>query len=740
MAEFILQAQRNELQCQPGMTIRESFESKVNQELNRARDVAGASAQKSLSESNNVKQMVIAGSKGSFINISQMTACVGQQNVEGKRIPFGFKYRTLPHFTKDDHSPESRGFVENSYLRGLTPQEFFFHAMGGREGLIDTAVKTAETGYIQRRLVKALEDVMIKYDGTVRNSLGHIIQFCYGEDGMDGIAMEKQTLDSLRISDDLFKKKYRIDFTDVKYGLPMNIIESNIYQKVLTNPEVQEVLDEEYETLQRDRKLLREYIFARGDSAWPLPVNLKRLIWNAQIVFNIDRRSTVDLNPADVFLQVKELISRLWVVRGSDEISRYTQNNATLLFSILLRSTLSSKRVIEEYRLTSAAFNWLIGEIESRFQQSLVAPGEMVGTIAAQSIGEPATQMTLNTFHYAGVSSKNVTLGVPRLKEIINVARNNKTPSTTVYLLEDYSKEMHRAKEVQVAVEYTTLRKVTDRTEIWYDPDIENTIIPEDQDTVFAYYSLMVDEDFSRYSPWVLRIVLNRRMLLDKDITPQLIVTKLKQEFSNDMDIFASDENADVPVIRCRILRDGNNENDSDYDEEDVFLRRLENHILNAIPLRGIDNISRAFIVEKKISVVKANGEYDQSNEWVLETDGINLPIILTVPHVDSSRTYSNSVVEILETLGIEAGRNALLRELRNVIEFDGSYVNYRHLCLLCDVMTQKGHLMAITRHGINRAETSALMRCSFEETVEILIDAAGAGEVDVCKGMTFFG
>ena len=145
VAAIILQAQRNELQCQPGMTIRESFESKVNQELNRARDVAGASAQKSLSEQNNVKQMVVAGSKGSFINISQMTACVGQQNVEGKRIPFGFKYRTLPHFTKDDHSPESRGFVENSYLRGLTPQEFFFHAMGGREGLIDTAVKTAET-------------------------------------------------------------------------------------------------------------------------------------------------------------------------------------------------------------------------------------------------------------------------------------------------------------------------------------------------------------------------------------------------------------------------------------------------------------------------------------------------------------------------------------------------------------------------------------------------------------------
>jgi DNA-directed RNA polymerase II subunit RPB1 len=137
--------------------------------------MAGSSAQKSLSDSNNLKAMVTAGSKGTFINISQMAACVGQQNIEGKRIPFGFSDRTLTHFMKNDCGPESHGFVENSYLQGLTPQEFFFHAMGGREGLIDMAVKTSETGYIQRRLVKAMEGIMVKYGGTVRNSSGDVI-------------------------------------------------------------------------------------------------------------------------------------------------------------------------------------------------------------------------------------------------------------------------------------------------------------------------------------------------------------------------------------------------------------------------------------------------------------------------------------------------------------------------------------------------------------------------------------
>ena len=215
---LVERAQSAKLECQPGSTMLESFEKSVNSVLNKARDTAGTAAQKSLKETNNVKNMVTTGSKGSFINISQMIACVGQQNVEGKRIPYGFLNRTLPHFTKDDYGPESRGFVENSYLRGLTPQEFFFHAMGGREGLIDTAVKTAETGYIQRRLVKSMEDVMVKYDGTVRNSQGQVLQFLYGEDGMDAVALENQKIPTVGMPKDKLRKGYEHNTNDPHYG------------------------------------------------------------------------------------------------------------------------------------------------------------------------------------------------------------------------------------------------------------------------------------------------------------------------------------------------------------------------------------------------------------------------------------------------------------------------------------------------------------------------------------------
>lgn len=193
----------------------ESFEAQVNQQLNDARDKSGNIALEDLSNFNRLRNMVQAGSKGNNINISQIMACVGQQNVEGKRIPFGFKKRTLPHFAKDDFGPESKGFVQNSYFLGLTPSELYFHAMGGREGLIDTAVKTAETGYISRRLMKALEDVMVKYDGSVRTSRDHVIQFLYGEDGFSGEYIEDLSIDLLKMDNETLEKKYNFFSKDL---------------------------------------------------------------------------------------------------------------------------------------------------------------------------------------------------------------------------------------------------------------------------------------------------------------------------------------------------------------------------------------------------------------------------------------------------------------------------------------------------------------------------------------------
>jgi DNA-directed RNA polymerase II subunit RPB1 len=787
--KLVMQAQMGTLELEPGRTVEQSFESQVNGVLNKARDDAGSRAQKSLSHRNNIKAMVTGGSKGSFINISQIIACVGQQNVEGARIPFGFRNRSLPHFAQDDSGPESRGFVANSYLRGLRPEEFFFHAMGGREGLIDTAVKTSETGYIQRRLIKAMEDVSVRYDGTVRDSTGNVVQFLYGEDGNDGSRIEFQQMELLTMGEAKFRQTFLFGFykevlqrqgeqrmddnidddeeevpyaitayqtlpkgdeADNDQGMDDDYILPEVYEDIIRNPSSLDLIQSEYEQLVRDRHVLRKETLPSGEPKVPMPVNLTRLILNAQKQFDIDMNRKSDLSPVDIIQQVRATIDKLVVVKGEDPLSKEAQVNATLLIGILMRSTFASKRVLREYRLDSAAFQWVMGEVESRFNLAQAQPGEMVGSLAAQSIGEPATQMTLNTFHYAGVSSKNVTLGVPRLKELINVAKKIKTPSLTVYLKGAARFDAEKAKQVHAELEYTTLGSVTATTEIIYDPDPRRSVIERDQFFIDEYLDSpdFVASDIDRLSPWVLRFVLDPKMM-GSDIKMHHIANKIEQEFGNDVRVIYSADEADELVLLIRINKDDNKaaskvegDEDDQFDDNTVeFLRRLETQMLSSMLLRGIPDIKKVFLRKAERLYYDRTGQIktkdDKAKEWVLDTEGINLLAVLANPHVDHRRTTSNDINEIAEVFGIEACRNSLMKELRRVIEFDGSYVNYRHLAMLCDVMCQKGSLMAISRHGINRNDTGPLMRSSFEETVEILVEAATFAETDPLKGVS---
>ncbi|VDK54176.1 unnamed protein product [Anisakis simplex] len=697
VVEVIEKAHNDELEPTPGNTLRQTFENMVNRILNDARDRTGGSAQRSLSEFNNFKAMVVAGSKGSKINISQVIACVGQQNVEGKRIPFGFRHRTLPHFIKDDYGPESKGFVENSYLAGLTPSEFFFHAMGGREGLIDTAVKTAETGYIQRRLIKAMESVMVNYDGTVRNSIAQMVQLRYGEDGLDGMWVENQSMPSMKPTNALFEKEFKLDLSDEKFL--RKTYSENVIRDLQGSAEALKTVESEWAQLEEDRRLLRK-IFPKGDAKIVLPCNLQRLIWNAQKIFRVEMRKPTDLNPLNVIEGVRELSKKLIIVGGEDRISKQAQYNATLLMNILLRSTLCSKRMAERHKLNMEAFEWLIGEIESRFKQAI---------------------------------------------EIINVSKKPKTPSLTVFLTGTAAKDAEKAKDVLCKLEHTTLRKVTANTAIYYDPDPKNTVIEEDEEWVNIFYE-MPDFDPSRASPWLLRIELDRKRMTDKKLTMEAIADKIHQGFGDDLNVIYTDDNAEKLVFRLRItnpdMDKGGDEEQVDKMEDDVFLRCIESNMLSDLTLQGIESITKVYMHkpttdDKKRVIITPDGGFKAVREWLLETDGTALSKVLSEQNVDSVRTTSNDICEIFEVLGIEAVRKAIEREMNQVISFDGSYVNYRHLALLCDVMTAKGHLMAITRHGINRQEVGALMRCSFEETVDILMEASAHAEQDPVKGVS---
>lgn len=730
-------AQEGRLECQPGKNMIETFEFNINIELNGARDKAGKLAMQSLSDNNNVKMMVQSGSKGTEINISQIMSCVGQQNVEGKRIPFGFKNRTLPHFNKDDYGPESKGFVQNSYLSGLNPQEFYFHAMGGREGIIDTAVKTSETGYIQRRLIKALEDVMVKYDGTIRNSMGHLLQFLYGEDGMAGEMIEDQSITILNKDDKKMKVQYQLLDPQKNQVEELNklkdFLEPEITEEIANDVEMQYKLQKNYDELIECRNELRRDVFRTGQDKQHLPVNLERIINSAKRNFHLENNKITNLHPIAVIDGLDKLIERLVVVPGKDHVSVEAQHNGIKLFSVHLKSELAPKKLICLDKLNKASFDWLLGEIENRFNQSLANPGEMVGAIAAQSIGEPATQMTLNTFHFAGVSSKNVTLGVPHLKEMLNVAKTIKTPTTTVYLLPEVSGSKEKTEKVRSLLEHTTLNHVANSSQIFYDPDVKHSVVEEDNQLLSVYYEF--DEPKPMLSPWLLRIELSHDKMTETKLGMLDISKKIMTYYENELELMVSDDNAQNLVLRIRTIDKPTGE-EAKKDNYTALnnLKTLQTNLMNELLIKGIPEIKKVYMREvKKFSYDDPTG----SKEWIMETDGVNLKQVLLVDNIDPTRTYSNSIIEIADVLGIEAVRLSILRELRMVLDVYGIYVNYRHLSMLIDLMTHRGALTSITRHGINRVESGPLRRCSFEETVEILLEAAVFSEVDHLKGIS---
>lgn len=728
------------------------FELQVNTQLNRAISEAGQGVQKSLHR-NNFKTMVTAGSKGSDLNISQIMACVGQQNVDGQRIPFGFSQRTLPHFTKDDYGQESRGFVSNSYRQGLTPQEFYFHAMGGRVGLIDTAVKTSETGYIQRRLVKALEDVRIHYDGTVRNAQGQIIQFIYGEDGIDACKLEIDRLESLTVSNAEFVQKFKWELNRPGFG---SFLDPALLDEVRKSPAIQTKLQAEFETLERDRRRLRAEIAPEAETSIRVPVHLIRLIWNAQNIYEIDMVKPSTLRPAEIIDTVAALCQDMHVGGcGAD------RTHATDLFRIHVRATLASLRVLRDFNLSSKAFDWVVHEIRSRFNASIVQPGESVGAIAAQSIGEPATQMTLNTFHLAGVAT-DLTVGVPRLKELINVAKQLRTPSASIRLDPHRHFDKDFANKMIGQLEYTTLRKLTKVTEIWYDPCFSarnrytRTVVEEDAEWLEDFMEFEEGDDaYGAYSPWLLRLVLDPGTVKKKHLEMATIADAIKRSLLHNTEVDAHGE--PKPLLWVAHSQDNQvdkngqfflvlhvrtiSEPDTSEDIGDEMYNAIEEHLLDKIELRGDRRLRSIFYhADPEFVGVLPDGQMKKGVEphpWVLGTDGVNLQYILSTPGVDPVRTTCNDINEVLDVLGIEAARGALFQEIRNVIRFAGSEVNYRHLALLADVMTFRGVLAPITRFGINRSDNSALARCTFEETVDVLYEAAQFAETDPLKAVS---
>jgi|GEM_PF-2569094 len=330
----------------------QEYETRVNKMMNDARGNIAKDLMSKLPLLNNFKLILTAGSKGTQVNPTQIMVCIGQNNVEGKRIQNSFTNRICPHVQQFDDSPVPKGFGLNCLMNGLTPMEYWNYTMAGREGLIDTAVKTCETGYLQRRLCKAMEDLGVQYDGTVRNSFGSVILFASGEDGFDGSYLEFH------------------DF--IPFQMPYEKYQDVYFWKdssILTEMEKNR-LQNDWNELQKHREVYKNF---------SSPVNFKRILDNIPFI-----KKECDLTRERVIKDIVQLQSRLWKNIPQIEIPWDTK------FAMLLRSILASKRVLNEYKLDSDNWRWILERIEKNYVKSLAQPGDMVGSIAGQSLGEPS--------------------------------------------------------------------------------------------------------------------------------------------------------------------------------------------------------------------------------------------------------------------------------------------------------------------------------------------------------------
>jgi DNA-directed RNA polymerase subunit A" len=328
---------------------------------------------------------------------------------------------------------------------------------------------------------------------------------------------------------------------------------------------------------------------------------------------------------------------------------------------------------LEGVEVTEAQLEEIIGQVIADYEHARVEPCEAVGVVAAQSIGEPGTQMTMRTFHYAGVAEINVTLGLPRLIEIVDARKIPSTPTMTIRLTKDYAHDRDLAREVAWAIESTSILHLgsiaTDLAEM-------NVIIE-----------------------------LNSGPLEQRKITAEEVAEKLKEE-------------TDLPVEqKGNVLITAPEE--PSYRE---LLQLVEK--IKKISLKGIEGIKRV--------VIRKEGD-----EYVLYTEGSALRKVIQFEGVDPARTKTNNINEIGEVLGIEAARNAIINEATDTLREQGLSVDVRHIMLVADIMTVDGEVKQIGRHGVSGEKASVLARAAFEVTVNHILDAAVRGDVDDLRGVT---
>ncbi|KAI6779475.1 uncharacterized protein J7T54_001891 [Emericellopsis cladophorae] len=662
--DLIERFKKNELEKAPGCNMEQTLENAISGILSKVRQQAGSYCVDNLSRNNAPLIMAKSGSKGSDINVAQMVAVVGQQIIGGSRVADGFQDRTLPHFHKNARQPPSKGFVKNSFYTGLFPTEFLFHAISGREGLVDTAVKTAETGYMSRRLMKSLEDLSTQYDDTVRTSGGGIVQFQFGADKLDPVDMEGSA------EPVHFKRTWT----------HAEAVTWDNTERSLSPTEIREFCDS---MLENERKRFPRRGLLRNED----------LPYEDSSDYAVDEHESARNFLRDIENHVEAMAAKLEKVRKLAGIEGDETDNPVALAHC--------ERTAKVSRTTLKLFIRLCLE---KYKKAHVEPGHAVGAVGAQSIGEPGTQMTLKTFHFAGVAGMSITQGVPRIKEIINASKTISTPVITCPLEND--SEIAAARVVKGRIEKTYVEDVIKYVEDEWRTEEGNVVLRIDNAALSEMQLGIGVHDIAE-------AICKQR--------------KLKVQRSDLSILYDPDEGSRISIR----VRDASTmapkrvtKTKSAADEGDMLLRaNFLRRALPSVPISGYPEATRAIIQTS-----------EKGTNTVL-VEGYGLRACMTTEGVIGVKTKSNNVMECREILGIEAARSTIAFEIGEVM--GDMNIDPRHMQLLADVMTYKGEVLGITRFGLSKMRDSVLQLASFEKTPDHLFEAAAGMKTDQIEGVS---
>ncbi|KAM3079677.1 hypothetical protein ACMFMG_006090 [Clarireedia jacksonii] len=733
---------------------------------------------------NQMQNMTVSGAKGSAVNANLISCNLGQQVLEGRRVPLMVSGKSLPCFRPFETHIRAGGYIVNRFLTGIRPQEYYFHAMAGREGLIDTAVKTSRSGYLQRCLIKGMEGLKVEYDTSVRDSDGSMIQFIYGEDGLD-VTKQKHLTDFKFLLQNLMSELSQLNYGDARY----------------------DTIFEQKDTIMKRMKKALKHVKANDPHA-PDPV-------------------LADFNPGKFGYATSE--------KFFETLTNYMKKNPDGLVKDKEHPNgIGPRKALEPV-------------LVAKYLKSVVDPGEAVGIVAGQSVGEPSTQMTLNTFHLAGHSAKNVTLGIPRLREIVMTASNHiSTPSMTLRVNPELSAE--ECQKFAKSISILSLAEVLDEATVEerigrgvaypqakiYDIHIKlfpskeycETYAIDINDVLFT-----LQRRFTQKLQTLTRKALGKKKVEktgksdantaavpeigksigtieetrqdaerergedDDDEDGEDDATNDKQRANRAEAVsYAANDDEDDAVqaqnaepedvedsedegIGGSLASDDEAEGDKNTAEErrnrkltatseeleaqvmkrcqDITRFRFDDEnaewcdialeydadVPKVLMLSIVEDALRSCLIQNIQGIGSCT--YDGENEVkdpatgkmvivpVVHTEGVNLKAMQNYAAFINPNTIStNDIAAMLEHYGVEACRATIVQELHNVFSGHAISVDHRHLNLIADYMTRGGGFSPFNRNGM-KGSVSPFMKMSFETTVGFLADAVAECDWD---------